>query len=1601
MSINLETQLDYIIFTGSLAYLASAIGLLALYLRKENNVPWQWLCLASVALWSHQWLNIISKAGLAHNPVSVYADYTLFYAAVLCVYEFGVRTGVRATKRPHARVVMFAFSSLVFVSLWAESFVYAVFFLLSVCLIAVFLAIRGISRHIISSDRSLRMPFILIATGLTGSLLTGLACVTCHAVHFGPICFAVGKITVPVLHLLMAFCAMVFVVGVSSHFRRVRFLQYKRLVLGNMTVAAIIASAVIIVGGYFLTNSFGNSASEQIRKDSQNVAKEVSERIKNDWQRASAAVKAMSSAPQLADVLEDKNSITVHRANTVLDRFNSAYSSSICYLMDNGGTVIASSNRDEEASLVGRNYKFRPYFIEGMKNGSGRYLALGVTTNRRGHYVSHSINDSQGQVLGLVVMKMAANNIMAKKSLQEIVLLVDPNNIVFMSSKPELLFTSLDSLSEVDRDEIALSRRYANREIEKADKFTIKGDTALIGEESYLIARSSIESDGWSVVVLTSRASALINRLVGMLVTLFIFILTGAFLSYFGATLQSKYLIAENETKMRNLADGSPYFVALIDREGMFVTINAYAQQVLGCDNDVLSGSDFLHIWSTGNRDQLVEAVHGVTKGDQQKLLVGMSGENLMDRMWQLTLNPLYKNTGEVDGFVAVAIDITQTIEAEKAISHNLDFLETVINTVPVPVFLKNRDGMYLNCNKAFANFFGRESEDILGLDILDIIDVKNADIHIREEERVLATREVSRYESQMPRGDGEMRDMLISKAAFMDADGEVQGTIGSMVDITEQKNIERALAESEHRLTELIDASPLGAISFDLDSHGELTICHANNQSSNILGVDCTKLTGTSVKAAFPGLDDMVVQTLVKTAATGQRFETNGFEYNDGRVSGTFELTAIQTGINRGSVFFRDITEKKRAEEALKESEERLQAIFDSAQTGIVLIDPSTGLVTDANPAALTIIDGTREDVVGTDQKLFFQIDDIGSAGRAVEKLTSESQVKKLSGETTSVVQTIVPVKIKGRDLMLASFTDISDLKEAESVLHIQNSAINAAADQIIISDSEGKIIFVNEAFVEETGLKSEYIIGQSIGILKSVYTETNFIDRLKNTIRLGTTWQGEITSRYANGKFSIEDVTITPVKNAEDVVEHFIAIKRNITEKKNYEEKLDHLAHHDSLTGLPNRLLFSNCLNMRIAQARRLKNRLAVMFIDLDRFKIINDTLGHNLGDSMILSVAKRLQSSIGENDILARMGGDEFTVILTDIESANDALECASRIQESLTQSVEIAGRDVYTTVSMGISIYPDHGTDVETLVKNADAAMFKAKEQGRNQSHLFSEGQNTGYFEKMTLESDLRKALARDEFVVYYQPRVDIVSGKIMGAEALVRWEHPEYGLVSPNDFIPIAEETGLIVNLGESVLEKAVRQNKAWQDEDLPKIDIAVNLSARQLQQRDIVPSICRIIDSSGLSPEYLDLEITEGTLMHNPEAATKILRNLKSMGMKISIDDFGTGYSSLAYLKRFPINAVKIDRCFVSDITANPDDAAIAGAVVAMAHSLKLKVIAEGVETLEQLEFLRSLQCDEMQGYFVSKPVPAEEFRLLLKQFADDDWDREGFLNAA
>ncbi|MBI3529210.1 MAG: EAL domain-containing protein [Betaproteobacteria bacterium] len=468
-------------------------------------------------------------------------------------------------------------------------------------------------------------------------------------------------------------------------------------------------------------------------------------------------------------------------------------------------------------------------------------------------------------------------------------------------------------------------------------------------------------------------------------------------------------------------------------------------------------------------------------------------------------------------------------------------------------------------------------------------------------------------------------------------------------------------------------------------------------------------------------------------------------------------------------------------------------------------------------------------------------------------------------------------------------------------------------------------------------------------------------------------------------DGSLHYVQISGRPIFDEQGRFNGYRGIAKDITERIAAEERIQYLAYHDGLTALPNRSMFSQLLNHGIDHARRYNKGLAVLFLDLDRFKNINDTLGHEAGDALLQEVGKRLKYCVRQSDTVARLGGDEFVILLEELSEPGRVATVAGKILSAIVKPFQMLGQEFRVTASIGISIYPEDGQDEQTLMKNADIAMYHAKEEGKNNFQFHSERMDTHSFERLALESSLRRALERNEFQLHYQAKLDLVTGQMTGMEALIRWQHPDLGMVSPLQFIPLAEETGLIVPIGKWVLKTACLQNKVWQKEGLPPLCVAVNLSARQFADENLLADIAAILKETAMNPAFLELEITESMIMHNVDKAVQTLTQLKTLGIRLAIDDFGTGYSSLSNLKRFPIDTLKVDRSFIRDLPGDSEDKAITTAIIAMGKSLNMSLVAEGVETQEQAEFLRAHACDQFQGYYFSKPVDKDKFGELLR----------------
>jgi diguanylate cyclase (GGDEF)-like protein/PAS domain S-box-containing protein len=688
---------------------------------------------------------------------------------------------------------------------------------------------------------------------------------------------------------------------------------------------------------------------------------------------------------------------------------------------------------------------------------------------------------------------------------------------------------------------------------------------------------------------------------------------------------------------------------------------------------------------------------------------------------------------------------------------------------------------------------------------------------------------------------------------------------------------------------------------------------------------------------------------------------------------------------------------QRKEAEQALQKSEERYREVFEGSPLPMWASDNETLRIMEVNQAAIGHYGYSREEFRRMSVlDLWDPAEREGYEKNMDERMRQDNvrvqrRHRTRDGRILDAEITARRLIMNGRPVWLTLVNDVTDRRRAEAALRESEEQFRQLANNIpqafwITNLDHSETTYISPAAAGLIGRPLEDLYRDPRALIRAVHPEDR--RRIYEARRTALGGGYDQTYRVVKPDGSIRWVhdRAFPVRDAEGKAYRIAGIAEDITDRKEAEERLTHLAHYDVLTNLPNRVLFYDRLGQTLAQARRNQWIVGVLFIDIDRFKNVNDTLGHAVGDKLLQQVAERLKRSVRSGDAVGRLGGDEFAIVLSNLTSSQDASHVAQKIMSSFNEPFKLEGADFYVTSSIGITLYPDDSAEQEVLIRNADAAMYRAKELGRNAYQFYESEMNARALEVLSLESSLRRALDRDEFALHFQPKAGVAEGGIVGVEALLRWRHPERGLISPADFMPVLEETGLIVPVGDWVLKAVCRQIKAWERSGIPVVPVAVNLSPREFAAKDLRSSVLRILAEHAVDPALIELEITEGSLMVNTEEVVATLEYLGRAGIGLSIDDFGTGYSSLSYLKRFPLDALKIDRSFVKDITTDVDDATITRAVISMAHSLGLKVIAEGVETEPQLAFLAGHGCDEIQGYYFAKPLPPEECGLWLRE---------------
>lgn len=1000
--------------------------------------------------------------------------------------------------------------------------------------------------------------------------------------------------------------------------------------------------------------------------------------------------------------------------------------------------------------------------------------------------------------------------------------------------------------------------------------------------------------------------------------------------------------------------------------------------------------------------------------------------------------------------------DITDRRRAEGALRESEERLRVIAEATPVPVLISRAsDGLVLYANAQLGPTFGFTAEEVIGL--------KTPDYYYNPADRqalldaLKKDRFLRNYELHVKKADDVSLWVAVS-AQFLKFNGE-PAIFSAFYDITERKWAEVALQESEKRYQNLYDRAP--DMYFSITADG--IIRSVNQFGAEYLGYRKEELTGGSVWQLIHEDDRRWLQKQITEIFSETLLkDISELEFRKVRKDGSIlwvheriQLIFNETGEPAElRIICRDVTERKRAEEAHRQAEAKYRSIFENAVGGIFQTTIEGQYLT-ANPMLAYIcgFDSATEliaSVTDIERQLYVEPDRRSEFSRIVQQQGAvwgfESQVYRKDGSMIWISENARVIYDASGQLTGYEGTveDITERKRAEAELHKRDGLLQGVAEATnhLLTHTEystaiakalatlGVAAEVDRVYIYENHPHS--LTGEPAMSMRFEWTRDSIepsihklywqnqpyrtfgVSRWYDTLSVGNSINGitrefPAAERRILARDDILSILIVPIlvneqfwgyigfddchserrwsKSEESILLAMAASISGALQRQQTEQWVRHQALHDLLTGLPNRTQFNQQLALSLEDAQQNGEVLAVMFLDLDRFKTINDTLGHFIGDQLLKHVAKRLKDCLRSGDCVARWGGDEFTILLTQISCIEDIARVAERILEASKPALDLEGHRLHISTSIGIALYPRDGKDVQTLLKNADAALYRAKEQGRNSYQIYTSAINPQASELLALENSLHHALEREELVVHYQPQVNTKIWQITQMEALLRWQHPRLGLISPSTFIPLAEETGLIVPICEWVLRTACAQNAFWQEIGLPPLRLSINLSARQFQQPKLDKIVTQVLQETRLEPRFLELEITETTAMQNVNFTSAMLRNLHQMGVHLAMDDFGTGYSSLSYLKQFPFNTIKLDQSFIQDLTTDPKDTAIATAVVALGRGLNLRVIAEGITTKEQLDCLRSLQCEEMQGYLFSPPLSAEAATKLLQTY--------------
>ncbi|QIR15567.1 EAL domain-containing protein [Shewanella aestuarii] len=1084
-------------------------------------------------------------------------------------------------------------------------------------------------------------------------------------------------------------------------------------------------------------------------------------------------------------------------------------------------------------------------------------------------------------------------------------------------------------------------------------------------------------------------------------------------LSLTGQHYLAKTALEQSESSLRSILDNAPFLIWQKDIHGRYLNINKkYADILKLTDISQIKGKTDFDIWPK-------EIAEGYLVDDAEVLssqtTKHIEEEPIIDgqqiRYTETFKSPLLDPLGKLIGTIGFSHDISEKKQAREALKAKDASFQAMIETIPMAIYVSaDEEQVASYINPTFTKLFGYTINEVssaadwwpLAYPDEAYREQVSAEWQLKVKKAIETHSEIEPMETIVTCQDGSRKNILWGFTTLDD----LNYAFG--LNLTELREAESILFESEAKLKSLILNMNEGLALHEL-------IYDDNNQPIDYRILEVTPafeaLTGIKSNLAKGGLATEIygvnsapyIDDYARVVKTGKPYH---FDVYFEPLDRHFNISVFSPMENQFATVFTDITEREKIHQQLEDSESRFRELFEHTPIAYQSLN-SEGEFIDVNQQLCDMLGYTQEDILHTKFHQLWMDDKRSECATRFNQfkndgyISTELTLKKKDGQLITVLLN-GRVQKDAKGDFVKTHCVLADITEHQKIAQEMRIAAIAFESQegMFVTDANGNILRANQAFTEVTGYSIDEMIGKNPRLLSSNVHDARFYSMMWQTIHNKGAWKGEIWNKRKNGQIYPEQLTITAVKDDLQQITHYVATLTDITANKAAEKEIHSLAFYDPLTKLPNRRLFMDRLSQALASSARTKSKGALLFLDIDHFKTLNDTLGHEQGDQLLKQIANRLQDMVREHDTVARFGGDEFIVLLENLSNEQDvaivdAKSVASKILSSLNQTYQLSDHEYHTSTSIGVIIFNDHDVSPETLIRHADIAMYQAKHNGRNAICIFDPQMQADINTRSTLERELRLAVNEQQFQLYYQVQVDNAN-QPLGAEVLIRWFHPDRGLISPMEFIPIAEETGLILAIGEWVLNSACAQLKLWQQQEcMSHLVLSVNVSARQFHQADFVQKVTSAIEHYAINPQLLKLELTESMLLQNIDATIATMLSLKKLGVQFSLDDFGTGYSSLQYLKRLPLDQLKIDQSFVRDVVIDENDRTIVRTIIAMADNLALEIIAEGVETEEQRDILLMEGCAHYQGYLFSKPLPIDEFETWFKSHIDSHADSD------